>query len=238
MTAPSFSAQASLYRTGNRYHASVGDGGAPMADDGVVAAYLPGRETLNRCSGCTDTCVGLRSVCIAKVAWIETQACLASFGIACGPIAAWAAFEIAGCYGHYAKCFGICHVPTAREVGWESPCCPKLCAFEPGKPGSGCCDHGEACVGAHNPNTRDGCCPVGQECHGNCCAVGEHCLEGGICSTEPGYFENTYPTPPTPPVNNCIFGGEPCGRKCCLGNEVCCYSPADGFVCKLPPCLG
>jgi hypothetical protein len=183
-------------------------------------------------------CIAGRNICLGKVAATVLQGCVGSLGFGCGAAIAWGVVESGGCYAHYAECFGYCNIPTARELGWNSPCCPKVCGVPtPGSAGSGCCDHGEACVGSHNPNTRDGCCPVGQECGGNCCAKEEHCLPGGICSTEPGYFDDTYPPPPPPPVNNCIFGGEPCGRKCCVGNEVCCFDAAlGGQVCKLYTC--
>jgi hypothetical protein len=147
------------------------------------------------------------------------NACWGSLGFGCGAAIAWGYVQAGGCYAHYAECFGICQIPS--NPFWESPCCPKVCGIPiPGISGSGCCDHGEACVGSHNPNTRDGCCPVGQECYGNCCAKGEYCLPGGICSVEPGYFPNT--PPPPEPDNNCIFGGVPCFGKCCPPGLMCC----------------
>lgn len=221
MNIPEFTAQASLYRTSNRYRSSGGDFGGSMPAQSVVAAYIPGPETQNRCSGCTDVCVGLRNICLAKTAVEVLEGCLGTLGFGCGPAIAWGALQTAGCYAHYAECFGYCQIPNIPGV-WKSSCCPVVCGIHtPGIAGSGCCDPGEACVGSHNPNTRDGCCPVGQECHGNCCAKGEFCYDGGICGEPPSpMFPETPPLPP--PVNNCIFGGEPCGTKCCPPGFQCC----------------
>ena len=242
MNIPEFTAQASLYRTSNRYRSSVAEFAGSIADHSVVAAYIPGPRTQERCSGCTDICVGARNICLAGVGVSVLSACGLSLGFGCAGAYAWGAVQTAGCYAHYAECFGYCQIPSASEVGWESPCCPKVCGIHtPGSAGSGCCDHGEACVGSHNPNTRDGCCPVGQECHGNCCAKGEYCLDGGICSTEPGYFENSYPPPHErrgtsrdPRIfADCGVGQTPCGAKCCPPGLKCCYDvwPYSG-VCR------
>jgi hypothetical protein len=230
MNIPAFSAQASLYRSNNRYYSSGAEFGGSISDQSVIAAYIPGPRTQERCSGCTDICVGLRDVCLAGVAVTVAEACWGTLGFGCGAALAWGYLQAGGCYAQYAHCFGLCQIPT--NPIWDSPCCPKVCGIHTlGIAGSGCCDHGEACVGSHNPNTRDGCCPVGQECHGNCCAPGEYCLDDGSCSTEPGYFAN--PPPPPPPVNNCIFGGEPCGPKCCPPGTHCCnYSVEFGPECK------
>lgn len=230
MNVPAFSAQASLYRSNNRYYSSGAEFGGSISDQSVIAAYIPGPRTQERCSGCTDICVGLKDVCLAEVAISVAEACWGTLGFGCGAALAWGYVQAGGCYAHYAECFGLCQIPS--NPFWESPCCPKVCGIHiPGIAGSGCCDHGEACVGSHNPNTRDGCCPVGQECHGNCCAPGEYCLDDGSCSTEPGYFAN--PPPPPPPVNNCIFGGEPCGPKCCPPGTHCCnYSVEFGPECR------
>lgn len=247
MNIPEFTAQASLYRTSNRYRSSAADFGGSIADQSIVTAYIPGPQTQNKCSGCTDVCVAVRDVCLAKVAVMVTEACWASLGFGCGPAIALGYIQAASCESSYLSCFGICNIPSASELGWESPCCPKVCGVPtPGSAGTGCCDHGEACVGSDGPNTRDGCCPVGQYCGGNCCAKGESCcgetccppdhfcLDGNNCSAEPGYFPNT--PPPPPPVNNCIFGGVPCGKKCCFGDFVCC-NDSGGPVCRQPPCL-
>ena len=221
MTTPRFTASVSLYRTNNCYRSPMYEPSGSRAEQSVIAAYTPGPRTQERCSGCTDICVGARDVCLAIVSVSVIEACFASLGFGCGAAIAWGYTQAGGCYAHYAECFGLCRIPT--NPIFESPCCPKVCGIHiPGIAGSGCCDHGEACVGSHNPNTRDGCCPVGQECFGNCCAKGDYCLEGGVCSPEPGYprFDDT--PPPPPPQNNCIFGGEPCMGKCCPPDMVCC----------------
>jgi hypothetical protein len=240
MKMPPFTAQASLYRTSNRYRSSVTDFGGSIADQSVVAAYIPGPRTQNRCSGCTDICVGLRNICLAEVSFTVAQACWASLGFGCGAAIAWGYVKTGGCYAHYAKCFGLCQIPS--NPIWESPCCPKVCGIHiPGIAGSGCCDHGEACVGSHNPNTRDGCCPVGRECYGNCCAEGEHCLPGGVCSRDPGYLIPEDTSPPPPPPFSCPPGSAPCGlpditgviRTCCPPGTVCCgLSPNGQPICR------
>jgi hypothetical protein len=240
MNIPAFTAQASLYRTSNRYHSSVAEFHGSISGQSVVAAYIPGPETQNRCSGCTDICVATRNICLAKVAAGVVEECWGTLGLGCAVAIGWGVIQTGGCYAHYAECFGICQIPSADELGWKSPCCPKVCGIHiPGLAGSGCCDHGEACLGSDHPNTRDGCCPVGQYCNGNCCAAGESCCGatccpagfsciGGLCTTG---FPNT--PPPPPPDNNCIFGGAPCGLKCCPpGLECCSYSPQFGADCR------
>jgi hypothetical protein len=225
MNIPQFTAQASLYRTSNRYRSTVADFGGLIADQSVVAAYIPGPDTQARCSGCTYYPTTLRDICLTKTAFMVTQACWISLGFGCGAAIAWGYQQAASCEQAYLAGFGICHIPGG-------PCCPKVCGIHtPGSEGSGCCDHGEACVGSHNPNTRDGCCPVGQECGGNCCAKGEYCLEGGFCSEFPGPLLPPPGTPPPPPPSfSCPPGAAPCGvpdssgviRTCCPPGLQCC----------------
>jgi hypothetical protein len=118
----------------------------------------------------------------------------------------------AKCYSDAGDCIDQCSKPPLGA------CCPKACGpLNPSNPGEGCCD------------TEDSCCG------GTCCPPNLVCYDGGVCSDppSPGFLPTTPPPPPT--VNNCIFGGEPCGKKCCFGDFVCCYDK-DGPVCRLPPC--
>jgi hypothetical protein len=246
---PAFTAQASLYRTSGRYHAA-GIAAADAAPDGwIVPSYIPGAQTQRDCDKCLAPFALTRKVCLAKAAVMVAESCITSLFFGCGPAIALGYIQAAACEEGYIAGFGICNIPSADELDWDSPCCPKVCGVPtPGKAGSGCCDHGEACVGSDHPNARDGCCPVGQYCGGDCCAKGAtccgnqccpegwHCLEGGICSE---FYSFTPPgsKPPTPPENNiCLFGGEPCGKKCCLGGYVCC-DDAEGPTCRQPPCV-
>jgi hypothetical protein len=229
MNLPEFTAQASLYRTSNRYRSSGAECDGSMPAQSVVAAYIPGPETQNRCSGCTAWCVAARNICLVKVAKGVLEGCSGTLGFGCLAAIGWGVVQTGGCYAHYAECFGLCHIPSADELDWKSPCCPKVCGIHiPGIAGSGCCDRGEACVGPGAPNTRDGCCPVGQYCGGNCCATGTSCCGDKCCpagfSCIGGLCTTGFPTtpPPPPPDDSCIFGGVKCGTKCCPPGLVCC----------------
>jgi len=238
MTIPGFSAHASLYRTSNHYR-GVGNAyvDSPSADS-VVTAFIPGPETLNRCSGCTTICDATRTVCLTKAAATTFESCAASLFIGCGPAIALGALQAEGCEASHLECFGDCNIPT--NPLFESPCCPKVCGppIPPGKGGAGCCDHGEVCANS-GPNTRDGCCPAGQFCGGNCCAVGDRCcgttccppdkfcLANGECTSSPPFSNNP---PPPPPPFKCPPGAAPCGlpdktgvvRTCCPPGLQCC----------------
>jgi len=225
MSIPEFTAEASLYRTNNRYRSSVADFGGSIADQSVVV------------------CAGLRDFCLAKVGLSVLEECATTLGFGCGPAVAWGLVQGAGCYAHYGECFGYCQIPDVPGV-WKSSCCPKVCGIHiPGIAGSGCCDHGETCKGlGMQENTRDGCCPVGRDCGSVCCAAGEKCcgeiccpsnyfcLDSNTCSENPGTFPNT--PPPPPPFNNCIFGGDPCQGKCCPPGLVCCGGSPGQPDCK------
>ena len=191
MNLPPFTAQASLYRTRNRYRSSATDFGGSIPADSFVAAYIPGPETMNACNGCLDGYAVARNLCTAKVFATAIQTCsyLGFFAPPC--VAAQVLFLEPACYAGYAIGEGYCHIPGG--VGpLSGPCCPIVCGVHnPLVPGSGCCDSGETCVGSDSPNTRDGCCPKGQYCNGNCCAIGDSCCGGTCC----------------PAGNFCIEGG-------------------------------
>ena len=60
------------------------------------------------------------------------EACFLTLGYGCGAAIAWGAQQAAACEEAYLMAFGIGHIPSG--LGWESPCCPKACAFHtPGK---------------------------------------------------------------------------------------------------------
>lgn len=243
MSIPAFTAQASLYRTSNRYRCVGVQFGGSKPLQSVVAAYIPGPETQNKCSGCDDGCAVSRNICLTKVGVTAAESCLGTgiFFPLC--LAGEIAFLTPTCYAAYSACLGYCNIPGGLGP-FSGPCCPKVCGPPtPGVSGSGCCDHGEACVGSGSPNTRDGCCPVGRYCGGNCCAEGESCCGNTCCPpnffcldgdcTEFPPFTPPGGNPPPPPPNNCIFGGAPCGPKCCPpGLECCSYSVQFGADCK------
>lgn len=236
MNVPAFTAQASLYRTSNRYRSLSSEPGDPACVHSIVPAYMPGPATQRDCSVCTGLCDKEIEGCAIVVAGVVSAVCVATLGFGCpGAVAAGEA-ALTVCAEAYAACIGYCNIP-----GWVPVvggyCCPKICGFP--NPlegsGSGCCDLGEACVDQHDPNSRQGCCPSDQlVCGGHCCAKGEKCCGDtccpsnyycvdGYCSEYPtGNVPFGNPPPPPPPVNNCLFGGAPCGSKCCPPGLQCC----------------
>lgn len=239
MNIPAFTAQATLYRARNHYRSSVADFGGLTADQSVVAAYIPGSDTQQRCSDCLQTYEVLRGICLVKTGWMVASSCgltgLFTLGLGCAAAIALGATQAASCEAQYLIGEGICHIPGGAG-SFSGRCCPKVCGIHtPEIAGSGCCDHGETCKGlGMRDNTRDGCCPVGRDCGSVCCAPGEkccgeiccpsnyYCLDSRSCSENPGTFANT--PPPTPPDSGCYFfaGGSPCGSKCCYGGLQCC----------------
>jgi hypothetical protein len=246
MNIPAFTAEASLYRTSNRYFSSMANLGDSLANQSVVAAYIPGPESQTACDHCLHNYKVLRDICLAKTAVMWAEACIGSLGFGCGAATAWAYQEAAACEEGYLIGYGVCHIPGGLGE-LSGPCCPKVCGVPtPGSAGSGCCDHGETCKGlGMRENTRDGCCPVGQDCGSVCCAPDEkccgevccpknyYCLDSRSCSENPGTFVNT--TPPPQPESNCEFfeGGSRCGSKCCYGGLHCCGVDKNGQpICK------
>jgi hypothetical protein len=244
MNIPQFTAQASLYRASNRYRSSVADFAASIPAQSVVAAYIPGAETMNRCSGCIDACTTARDVCLAKTAVMVTEACWASLGFGCGAAIAWGYIQAASCESVYLECFGFCNIPSGP--GWKGFCCPKVCGLPtPGKEGTGCCDHGEACVAQDDPNSRDGCCPVGHFCGGRCCPTDAPCCGSSCCpppySCIEGVCTTGFGTGTPPPPHGCPPGAAPCGfpdssgviRTCCPPGLKCCgYTDQFGPDCR------
>jgi len=218
MNMPGFTAEASLYKTSNRYRASNLEYGDKPSGEAIILSYFPGPATQAVCDTCLKRAVRDHGICLVS----------AAVGSAvCGPF--------------YPVCFGAaaggCWVKLVWDLGECAidDCCPKLCSgINPFEPGTGCCDENETCVDRYDSNSRGGCCPSDQiVCSGKCCAKGEFCCgetccpagyfcrEGVFCERE---FIGSFPTTPPPPspVNNCIFGGEPCGSKCCPPGLVCC----------------
>jgi hypothetical protein len=113
------------------------------------------------------------------------------------------------CYSDARDCKDQCSTPPLGA------CCPKACGpVDPSNPGEGCCEAEDTC------------------CDGTCCPPNLFCYGGGVCDEPPvpGFPNN--PAPPPPP-NNCIFGGEPCGPKCCPPGLQCCdYSAQFGPDCR------
>jgi len=222
MNIPEFTAQASLYRTSNSYRCSGSEFSGSIPAQSVIAAYIPGPQTQHDCSVCTDACAVPRNICLAKVAISVTEQCIGSLGFGCGAAIALGYIQTGSCYAGYEACLGYCNIPDLGVEGFHGPCCPKICGWPNPLKGSrtGCCDHGEACVDQDDPNSRQGCCPSGQDvCAGKCCPIGEVCCPGDRCCKPPSFSNDP---PPPPPVNNCIFGGDPCGTKCCPIGTMCC----------------
>jgi hypothetical protein len=245
MRIPEFTAQSSLYWSRNHYRSFVADAGGLTANQSVVAAYIPGPDTQQRCGDCLHNYKLLRTICLAKTAVEVLEGCVGSLGFGCGAAIAWGYQQAAACEEGYLIGFGLCHIPGGLGE-LSGPCCPKVCGVHtPGSAGSGCCDHGETCKGLGvRENTRDGCCPVGRDCGSVCCAAGEKCcgeiccpsnnfcLDSKTCS-EFGTFPNT--PPPPPPESGCYLfaGGTPCGSKCCYGGLQCCGVDKNGQpICK------
>lgn len=205
MNIPAFTAQASLYRTSNRYRSSGAEFGGSIPAQSVVAAYYPGPSTQYRCNKCLQTCAFNKRDCVDFVVrfvswWTPPPVALLLY---------------AGCESDSTDCRDQC-----TRVGPFGSCCPKVCGpGNPSNPGEGCCDNDEGCVDQNDPDSRNGCCPSNQTvCGSKCCPAGFSCI-GGLCTTG---FPNT-PPPPPPPDNGCmLFGGVQCGKKCCYGGLQCC----------------
>jgi hypothetical protein len=229
MSIPQFTAQASLYRTMGHYRSSVSECDDTISSESIIPAYIPGPETRGDCTACVEKCITGYYGCMATSAF--------TCAVACGVTTIFYGFCFAGCLG---SATAICLMGEAGCIGLcDMTCCPKQCNdfHNPLGFGDGCCDKNEQCVDRYDPNSRQGCCPSDQVvcggkccakgascCGDTCCAAGYFCREGMFCEREfIGTFPNTRPPTPTPPVNNCLFGGTPCGNKCCPPDLQCCY---------------
>jgi hypothetical protein len=197
MNIPEFTAQASLYRTSNRYRSSGSEFGDLGPGASVLPAYYPGPAAQAACNNCLNSAVDDYLKCIASEGFPASL-------IYCTLKAWWDG--------------GSCVVDD---------CCPKRCGppdfFD--LAGSGCCDKDENCVDQNDANSRHGCCPSDQRvCAGKCCAKGESCCGDTCCP--PGWFCTAGvcsqflpfgpPPPPPPPPRFCKTASD-----CGLGLQCC-----------------
>lgn len=242
MSMPAFTAQASLYRTSNRYRLSGTESGGSHSAQTVVAAYMPGPETQRTCNNCLQGCAESLAEC-SVIAMAPLAACV--FPPACIGAAAAAGALLGACNVASLACIARCQILR---------CCPKVCGTpNPFEPGQGCCDSNETCVDRYDPNSRGGCCPSDQAacagkccprahtcCGDTCCPPNYYCLSGGVCSQFPGpsLWPDDWQPPKRPkrPFDYCLAGHEPCGGTCCEPGLECC-SVGGGKVACMTNCL-
>lgn len=225
MNLPEFTAEASLYKSNNRYRSSGSEDGGLLSGESIELAYFPGPAAKEACNKCLTSAVSDYFECIAFEGF--------PFSLIHCTLKAW-----------YDS--GACVVDD---------CCPKRCGPPDfgDLAGSGCCDANEQCVDRNDRNSRSGCCPSDQSvCAGKCCAKGESCCgdtccpanyfcRDGFCSEFPSPLLPPPGTPtPTPPRSGCPSGSAPCGfpdssgviRTCCPPGLQCCgYSAQFGPEC-------
>lgn len=235
---PGFNAEATLYRTRNRYRVSGSASSASLTAQSVVPAL--NSEDSARCSACENKCNGSYADCvgIATATWLAGLGACAATGpfypLCATPVTI--AFSLANglCAAKLTACHVVCNAPG------DSSCCPVFCEL------GHCCSTGETCT-SHGccPSGRsvcgDQCCPEGYSCcggtccpnhccGGTCCDAGVPCCGDSCCSI----FGGGGPPPP-PPESGCYLfeGGSPCGSKCCFGGLQCCgYSAEFGPDCR------
>jgi hypothetical protein len=190
MNIPGFSAQAALYRSSRRYRASTSFG-LTGSQDGTAVTLAYYPSDPSDCNSCVDGCNNALAWCLAGAVFFPPA--------------------IAGCDSAYLGCAGACMFSKA--------CCPKRCEFSLDF-GDGCCDENEQCVDRYDPNSRHGCCPVGQlVCGGKCCPEGATCCGSDCCR-----------------VN---LGMKCCGMECCPTDQQCCAGrccPPDMKCCGTECC--
>lgn len=217
---PGFSAEATLYRTRNRYRLSISALSTSVTAQSVVPAL--NSEDRARCDRCENKCNNAAAECLgyATGSWSAALAGCAAFGPfapACAIPAT--AIYLSACGVCYAK-LALCYVVGCNLPG-DSSCCPEFCEL------GHCCSRGETCCG-------DMCCAPGQTCCGGnkCCPAGWHCTDGFCSDSVP--FSNE--PPPTPPPYNPLTDLDPispvfCYGKICRRGEKCCGPQGCGAVC-------
>lgn len=198
MNIPEFTAQASLYRTSNSYRSLAFDRASLQRTVLVPQLGGPGFEGYGNCiSDCIDT----KQYYNPKLTYEEAgQACAGACrdpgGTSPGPRV-----------GYGPSCGNS---PPDSCANKRAVCC----AFTPGFPFTcaGICEvYYDICL---EDSRRE--CLIAR--HGPLTGGSSYPLTVEFPSAIP--FGN--PPPPPPPVNNCIFGGAPCGTKCCLPGLECC----------------
>lgn len=238
MKLPEFTADISLYRSGNRYQNFGAFYGGQSSTQSVVPALT--NEGQAKCEACKFECAKSYTICLGSATagyGIAAAGCLAlgfppaiaiCEGVAAGVYAAASVTCLATSY----VCLGLCSFPGQA-------CCPVFC--ELGR----CCSEGETCM-------ADRCCPKDHAvCGGTCCAKGETCCgdsccpahyfcRDGFCSEFPAdslWPDDWKPVKPSRPgLNYCRIGWEPCGGTCCAPGLECC-SVGGGRVACMTNCL-
>lgn len=209
MNIPEFTAQASLYKSSNRYRSS-GLKCDKGSGESIMPAYYPGPAAQAACNQCTKSALADYFECIATEGFPVSL-------IHCTLKAWWDA--------------GSCIVDDCCPKRCGPPDIFDLA-------GSGCCDADETCVSKNDLNSRHGCCPSDQSvCAGKCCPKGHTCCgdtccppthfcRDGFCSElpAPSLWPDDWepPKPPARSTNYCRMGFEPCGGTCCAPGLECC----------------
>jgi hypothetical protein len=244
MNIPQFTAQTSLYRTSNRYRSSALDFGGSSPNQAVVPAQ--GCMPMAFMGAGVESYQGQREL---KLYFFLPPRCNDVVNIMWAtPGESWQQLEFEPFNDDFGSCIpynGNCTYSIGRRINANLGK-PYLFAIQSCRTrflSSSVCGPWSA-VAHYLPSGPDTCQDGHEYCGGNCCAAGESCCGdtccpagysciGGVCTTG---FPKT--PPPPPPPNNCIFGGAPCGPKCCQpGLECCNYSPEFGADCR-KVCVG